>query len=133
MSEAIASIKAAREQLRAEAAGSAQAAATTYPDGVVAAAISEAGSAADPGLFDRTFYVHSVATGSSDMTAFGGPFSDVYDQSASELDNSDFSPLKAVLEDVLEPEYVFQGRTRVRMASGPYPIEKTLNESLVER
>ena len=102
MDEAIRSIRTAREQLRAEAAVASQKEATTYPDGVVAAAAAEADSSSDPGLFDRTFYVHSVATGSSDMGAFGGPFSDVYDRSASELDHADFSPLKSVFDLGLE-------------------------------
>ena len=91
MSEAISSFRTARDQLRAEAAGVTQRDATTYPDGVVAAAVYEAGSASEPGLFDRSFYVHSIATGSTDVNAFGGPFSDVYDRSAAELDSEDFS------------------------------------------
>ena len=133
MSEAIASIRAARDQLRAEASSTSQRDSTTYPDGVVAAAVSEASSASDPGLFDRTFYVQSVASGSSDVNAFGGPFSDVYDKSASQLDSEDFSPLKTVMEDSLDPNYVFQGRSRVRMASGPYPVKQTLDEAFIGR
>ena len=119
--------------MRAEAANRSDRDATTYPDGVVAAAVCEAETSSDPGLFDRSFYVHSIATGSSDMGAFGGPFSDVYDKSASELDNEDFSPLKTVMEDTLDPKYVFQGRSRVRMASGPYPIKQTLDQKFVDR
>lgn len=133
MAEAISSIRDAKDQLRSDAENLPQIEANTYPAGVVAAACKEAHEASDPGLFDRTFYVQSVATGSSDMDSFGGPFSDVFDRSEAEMENSDLSPLKSVFDDVTSSDYTFQGRTRSRLRSGPYPIKKDRDEALIAR
>lgn len=133
MSEAISSIREAREQLRAEAANQSEVEANSYPSGIVEAALNEAKSITEPGLFDRGFYIRSVCTGSSDMTAFGGPFSEVFGKSEAELDSENLSALNGVVDDIISPEYVFRGRTRTRLRSGPFPIQKVQDETLIER
>ena len=133
MSEAISSIRAARDQLRAEAANRSEIEANSYPSGIVEAALQEAKSATEPGLFDRGFYIRSVCTGSSDMNAFGGPFSDVFNATDAELDSENLSALNGVIDDVTSPEYVFRGRTRTRLRSGPFPVKRVQDEALIER
>ena len=133
MSEAISSIREARDQLRAEAANKSEIDANSYPSGIVEAALNEAKSFTEPGLFDRSFYIQSVCTGSTNMSAFGGPFSDVFGKTDAELDSENLSALNGVIDDVISPEYVFRGRTRTRLRSGPFPIQKVHDEALVER
>ena len=129
MEEAIASIKEARDQLRSEAANASSVEASSYPIGIVERALQTARVADEPGLFDRSFYVKSVCSGNTDMSAFGGPFSDVYNRPDNDLDCDDLDPIN----DVTQPDYVFQGRTRSRLRSGPYPIKKVQDETLISR
>lgn len=133
MSEAITSIREARDQLRAEAANRSEIEANSYPSGIVEAALNEARTYTEPGLFDRAFYIKSVCAGSSDMNAFGGPFSEVYNASDAELDSENLSALNGVIDDITSPEYVFRGRTRTRLRSGPFPIKKAQDDALIER
>ena len=133
MEEAIASIKEARDQLRSEAANTSSVEASSYPIGIVERALQTARVADEPGLFDRSFYVKSVCSGNTDMGAFGGPFSDVYNRSDNDLDCDDLDPINDVINDVTQPDYVFQGRTRSRLRSGPYPIKKVQDETLISR
>ena len=133
MSEAISSIREARDQLRAEAANQSEVEANSYPSGIVEAALNESKSTSELGLFDRSFYIRSVCTGSTDMSAFGGPFSDVFGKTDAELDSENLSALNGVIDDVISPEYVFRGRTRTRLRSGPFPIQKVQDEALIER
>ena len=133
MSEAISSIREAREQLRAEAVNRSDIEANSYPEGIVEAALNEAKSNDEPGLFDRSFYIQSVGAGSSDMSAFGGPFSDVFGKTDAELDSENLSALSGVVDDIISPEYVFRGRTRTRLRSGPFPIKKAQDDALIER
>ena len=133
MSEAIASIKEARDQLRAEAANRSEIESQSYPSGIVEAALSEGKSITEPGLFDRSFYIQSVNSGSSDMTAFGGPFSDVFNRTDADLDSENLSAINGVVDDIISPEYVFRGRTRTRLRSGPFPVKKAQDEALIER
>ena len=133
MEEAVASIREAREQLRSETAGVQASVATTYPDGVVVAALKSAQTMDEPGLFDRTAYIQSVAAGVGNIHEFGGAFTDVYGQSDIDLDCEENSPLNDVIDDVLDPAYVFQGRSRSRLRSGPFPVQKLQDEELVQR
>ena len=133
MEEAVSSIREAREQLRSESAAVHSSVRTTYPDGVVVAALRSAQSMDEPGLFDRTGYIQSVAAGVGNIHEFGGAFTDVYGQSDIELECEEYSPLNDVIDDVLDPAYVFQGRTRSRLRSGPFPVQTIQDEDLVQR
>ena len=131
MSEAIASIKEAKELLRIERAADKVRHANSYPDAVVEKALQTARSTDEPGLFDRSAYVKAVACGSRDIDAFGGAFSDVFEKSDEDLENETLDPINDVIDDVTNPEYVFRGRCRSRLRSGPYPIKTVQDKDLI--
>ena len=133
MDEAVASIREAREQLRADSDNSSAVVRNSYPDGVVVAALQSAQNMNEPGLFDRAGYVQSVTAGVRDIHQYGGAFTDVFGRSEIDLDCEELSPLNDVIDDVLDPNYVFQGRTRSRLRSGPFPVQSTQDEDLVQR
>ena len=133
MEEAVASIREAREQLRSEADNRISVERTTYPPAVVAAALQSAQSMDEPGLFDRTGYIQSVTAGTQNIHDYGGAFTDVFNRSDIDLDCEEYSPLNDVIDDVLDPAYVFQGRRRSRLRSGPFPVQKIQDDELVQR
>ena len=133
MAEAIASIKEAKIVQKMEQVADNLRHANTYPIAVVEKALQTARSNDEPGLFDRTSYVQAVACGSRDIDQFGGPFSEVYEKSDFELENEELDPIHDVIEEITQPEYVYKGRTRSRLRSGPYPIKSEEDEALITR
>ena len=133
MEEAVASIREARDQLRSDSDTSFAVHRNSYPDGVVVAALQSAQTMDEPGLFDRAGYVQAVTAGVGDIHQYGGAFTDVFGRSDIDLDCEELSPLNDVIDDVLDPSYVFQGRTRSRLRSGPFPVQSVQDDELVQR
>ena len=133
MSEAIASIKEAKLTQKLEQNVDKYRHANSYPVAVVEKALQTARSNDEPGLFDRASYVQAVASGSRDIDQFGGPFSEIYEKSDLDLEIEELDPIHDVIEEITRPEYVYKGRARSRLRSGPYPIKSEEDEDLINR
>ena len=105
------------------------------------AALQEANQPSDPGLFDtlrglRTTYdrVSEATDGftnpwSSDVlnSAFTAYMSD----SEWEQEVDGCSEMSEVISNVTDPSYIFKGRTRSRLRSGPYEIFSDSDKALI--
>ena len=112
-----------------------------YPEGVVEAALQDAKKPSEPGLFDTlrglqsTYDRVSQATdglstpGASDVLE--NAFSAYMYESDYEQDLESLSALSEVSSNITDPKYVFKGRTRSRLRSGPYEVFSDSDKSLV--
>ena len=112
-----------------------------YPEGVVEAALQEARKPSDPGLFDtlrglRTTYdkVSEATDGfnnpwSTDI--LNGAFTSYICDSEWEQEVEGCSEMSEVITNVTDPAYIFKGRTRSRLRSGPYEIFSDSDKALI--
>ena len=112
-----------------------------YPESIVEAALQEANQPSDPGLFDtlrglRTTYdrVSEATDGFSNpwsSDVLNGAFTAFVSDSEWEQELDGSSEMSGVISDVTNPSYIFKGRTRSRLRSGPYEIFSDADKSLI--
>ena len=138
---ALDSIKAARDQILSERASAAARDSERYPEGIVEAALQEARKPSDPGLFDDLRGLRATYDKVSEATdGFSNPWStDILNGAFTsylcdseweqELDAS--SEMSEVISNVTDPAYIFKGRTRSRLRSGPFEIFSDSDKALI--
>ena len=103
------------------------------------AALQDATQASEPGLFD-TLRGFGVAYARSAATAEHLNYLDLDEAMCEYLSDSEFeqdhahhSALSEVASKVTDPNYVFKGRSRSRLRSGPYEIFSDSDKDLISR
>lgn len=135
------SIKAARDQILSERASAGERASERYPESVVEAAFQEAKQPSDPGLFDTLRGLRTTYDRVSEATdGFTNPWSSevldgaftsyIYNSERDQELDAD-SEMSGVISDITSPSYIFKGRTRSRLRSGPYEIFSDSDKALI--
>ena len=139
MSGALESIKAARDQVLSERASADARDSEKYPETIVDAALQNTTVASEPGLFDtlRGFGAAYARTASTvehmNYMDLDEAMCEYLSDSEYEQNQAHFSALAEVAVNATNPNYVFKGRSRSKLRSGPYEIFSDSDKDLISR